>query len=133
MINIPLPFLAIWGIMLLGVLTKMLYDIKIITDITPDSIKWKTVFARFFNKEWPSYGMAVIVTGILAYSFEYMKGFAKVDNAEITKWAKWIPLAVPIIYAIGIGWQLLFYKFLGRIKNKGLIDTSMLHETPKDI
>lgn len=132
MINIPLPFWAMWGIMLLGVLTKMLYDIKVITDKTPDSIIWKTILQKFFNKEWPSYGMAIIITGIISFSFEYIKQFDTSQNADINKWAKWVPLAVLILYAIGITSQLILYKFLGRIKSKGMIDESILKEKPND-
>lgn len=119
MINIPLPFYAMWIIMLLGVITHMLFKIKKITDSTPDDVPWKQVKDKFFRKEWPSYGISLIFTGIIAYSFVFMKQFNNPDNEEISRWAKWIPLSVLALYFIGVLNQWVFYKILGRIQNKG--------------
>lgn len=126
MINIPLPFLAIWGIMLAGVLTHALAKVKSITDKTPDNITWRLILYRFINKEWPSYGMSIIITLIAAYSLIFMKRFQKVDNAEISYWVKWMPLAVPGIYLFGVLNQWVFYMILGRIQRKGGVDVDII-------
>jgi len=128
MINIPLPFVAMWAIMLAGVLTHMLFKIKKITDSTPDDVPWKMVKYKFFKKEWPSYFISIIFTCIIAYSFVFMKQFNNPDNAEISKWAKWVPLSVLILYFIGVLNQWVFYKILGRISSKGNIDIDILKE-----
>ena len=126
MINIPLPFLAMWGIMLLGVLTHVLAKIKSITDKTPDDIPLKMVVEKFARKEWTSYGMSLIFTGVVAYSFVFMKRFENPSNAEITYWAKWIPLSVLVLYFFGVVNQWGFYWILGRIQSKGKIDIDIL-------
>ncbi len=128
MINIPLPFLAMWGIMLAGVLTNILAKINAINHNSPDEVLWKTVLKKFFKKEWASYGMSFIFTGIVAYSFVFMKRFENPDNAEISKWAKWIPLAVLVFYFFGMLNQWVFYKVLGRIQSKGKVDVDILKE-----
>ena len=126
MINIPLPFLAMWGIMLLGVITHVLAKIKSITDKTPDDIPLKLVIEKFMRKEWASYGMSLIFTGVVAYSFVFMKRFENPSNAEISYWAKWIPLSVIILYFFGVVNQWGFYWILGRIQSKGKIDIDIL-------
>lgn len=128
MINIPLPFAAIWAIMLAGVATHVLAKIKMIVDGTPDNIKWKDVVSKFFSKEWPSYGMSLIFTCILSYSFIFMKRFEKVDSEEISYWARWIPLSVIILYFVGVVNQWLFYMILGRIRSKGKVDMDLLKD-----
>jgi hypothetical protein len=128
MINIPLPFIAMWAIMLAGVLTHMLFKIKKITDSTPDDLPWKLVKQKFLRKEWPSYFISVIFTCIIAYSFVFMKQFDNPNNAEISRWAKWLPLSVIILYFIGVLNQYLFYLILGRIQSKGKIDIDILKE-----
>jgi hypothetical protein len=131
MINIPLPFYAMWIIMLCGVLTNILARVNAINHRSPDNILWYNILKKFFQKEWASYGMSVIFTGIVAYSFVFMKQFEKVDNAEITRWAKWIPLAVIVLYFFGVLNQWIFYKILGRIQSKGQVDVEILKEQPK--
>lgn len=126
MINIPLPFLAMWGIMLLGVVTHVLAKIKSITDKTPDDIPLKLVIEKFMRKEWASYGMSLIFTAVVAYSFVFMKRFENPSNAEISYWAKWIPLSVIILYFFGVVNQWGFYWILGRIQSKGKIDIDIL-------
>lgn len=130
-IIIPLPFIALWGIMLAGVLTNMFAKMKSIVDKTPEDVDWKVVFKRFLNREWPSYCMSIIFTCIIAYSFVFMKSFQKIDNEEISYWAKWIPLSVLILYIIGVINNWIFYYILGRIQSKGKIDMDILTK-PKD-
>lgn len=131
MINIPLPFYAMWLIMLAGVLTNILARINGINQQSPDDILLETILKKFFKKEWASYGMSLVFTGIIAYSFVYMKQFNNPNNAEISKWAKWIPLAVVFFYFVGVLNQWIFYKILGRIQSKGQIDVKMIQEPPK--
>jgi hypothetical protein len=126
MIHIPLPFFALWVIMLLGVFTHILAKIKSITDKTPDDIPLLVVIKKFFRKEWASYGMSLIFTGVAAYSFVFMKRFENPSNAEISYWAKWIPLSVLILYFFGVLNQWAFYWILGRIQSKGKIDIDIL-------
>jgi hypothetical protein len=128
MINIPLPFIAMWGIMLAGVFTHVLAKIKIITDKTPENVSWKQVLVKFRNREWPSYGMSLIFTGILAFSFVFMKRFSNPNNEEISYWQRWIPLSVIFLYFIGVLNQWLFYLILGRIQSKGKIDMDILKD-----
>lgn len=131
MINIPLPFLAIWGIMLAGILTHILAKIKKINDDSPDYIPWKQVVTKFLNKEWASYGMSIIFTGVMAYSFIFMKRFDNPTNAEISYWARWIPLSVLFLYFFGVLNQWAFYFILGRIQSKGKVDIDLLkNKTP---
>lgn len=132
MINIPLPFYAMWGIMLAGILTHILAKVNEVNQKSPEEILWYTILRKFFRKEWASYGMSVIFTGILAYSFVYMKQFDNASNAEISKWAKWIPLAVLILYFIGVLSQWIFYKILGRIQGRGQIDVDILKDKKPD-
>lgn len=129
MINIPLPFYAMWLIMLLGVITNILSKINKINHETAEDIKWVTVVKKFLNKEWASYGMSIIFTGIVAYSFVYMKQFEKIDNTEITKWAKWIPAAVIILYIIGFAVDRIFYFLMGKIDKKGVINKDLLTDS----
>jgi hypothetical protein len=131
MINIPLSFFAMWMIMIAGILTNIMARINAINQKTPESVRWITVLQNFFRKEWASYGMSLIFTGIMAYSFQYMKQFSNDSNAEISKWAKWIPLAVLILYFIGVLNQWIFYKILGRIQTKGVVDNELI-DKPKD-
>lgn len=131
MINIPLPFYAMWLIMLAGVLTNVLARVNGINQQSPENILWNTILSKFFKKEWASYGMSVIFTGITAYSFVFMKQFNNPNNAEISKWAKWIPLAVIFFYFFGVLNQWIFYKILGRIQSKGQIDVKMIQDNPK--
>jgi hypothetical protein len=112
--------------MLSGVLTHILAKIKSITDKTAEDIPLKLVIQKFFRKEWASYGMSLIFTAIIAYSFVFMKRFDNVTNAEISSWAKWIPLSVIILYFIGVINQWGFYWILGRIQSKGKIDIDIL-------
>lgn len=133
MINIPLPFAAMWFIMLLGVISHILFQINKINHSTSDEIPWRVVVKKFFNKEWASYGISIIFTGVMAFSLVYMKRFEHVDNKEISYWAKWIPLAVIILYAFGVLNQWAFYKLLGRIQNnKGKVDIGLLTEEKKE-
>lgn len=131
MINIPLPFFAMWGILLAGVITHILYKLKVITDNTPDDVVWSKVWVKFRNKEWPSYGMSLIATGIISFSFEFIKRFDTSSTVEISKYAKYVPLAVPILYCGGILINFFLYKMLGRIQSKGKIDVSLLKEDDK--
>src|SRR5690349_648620 len=128
MINIPLPFYAMWAIMLAGVATHILAKVNEVNQKSPEEILWYTILRKFFRKEWASYGMSIIFTGIVAYSFVFMKQFDNASNAEISKWAKWIPLAVLFFYFFGILNQWVFYKILGRIQSKGQIDVDILKE-----
>ena len=127
MINIPLPFWVMWAIMLLGVITNILKKINKINHETSSDIRWSKVLKQFFNKEWASYGMSVIFTAVLSYSFVYMKQFEKIDNAEVTKWAKWIPLAVIILYVVGLAFDHIIYWLLGKIDRQGSINTDLLN------
>jgi len=126
MINIPLSFGAMWAIMFAGILTTILADINKINHDSPDDINLSQVVSKFFKKEWAAYGMSVIFTGIVAFSFQYMKQFDNASNAEISKWAKWIPLAVIVLYFFGVVNQWAFYKVLGRLKTNGKIDVDLL-------
>lgn len=128
MINIPLPFWAMWLILLAGVATHVLYKLKKITDKTPDDILWNQVWLKFRNKEWPSYGMSFIATGIISFTFQFIKQFDTSSTAEISRYAKFVPLAVPILYAIGIIINIFLYRLLGRIESKGKIDMTILKE-----
>jgi len=128
MINIPLPFFVMWLIMLLGVLTHILAKINSINHKSPDDILWTTILQKFFKKEWASYGMSLIITGVTAYTFVYMRQFTHVTASEISKYAKWIILAVPILYLFGVLNQWVFYWILGRIQSKGKVDVDILTE-----
>lgn len=130
MINIPLSFGAMWAIMFAGILTTILADINKINHDSPDSIPLSQVVSKFFKKEWAAYGMSVIFTGIVAFSFQYMKQFDNSNNEEISKWGKWIPLAVIILYFFGVVNQWAFYKVLGRIKTNGKVDVDLLKNKP---
>lgn len=131
MINIPLSFLAMWGIMLAGVLTHILAKVNYINHQSPSEILWSDILKKFFRKEWASYGMSLILTAVIAYSFVFMKQFNNPNNAELSKWAKWIPLAVLFFYFLGVLNQWAFYKVLGRIQGKGQLDIDILKEQPK--
>lgn len=126
MINIPLPFYSMWLIMIAGVMTTFLAKINEVNQKSPEEILWWDIMKKFFRKEWASYCMSFIFTAIIAYSLQYMKQFDNASNAEISKWAKWIPLAVIILYFIGVLNQWIFYKILGRIQSKGSIDIQTL-------
>lgn len=132
MINIPLSFSAMWLIMLAGVLTHILAKVNSINHKTDDNIKWDDVLKKFFQKEWASYGMSLIFTCVIAYSFYYMKQFEIPDNEEISRWAKWLPLAVIALYFIGVINQWVFYWILGRIQSKGQVDIDILKNKPSD-
>ena len=130
MINIPLSFFAMWAIMIAGMLTNMLARVNSINQKTPDNVRFGSVMQSFFRKEWASYGTSLIFTGIIAFSFQYMKQFNNDTNAEISKWAKWLPLAVLILYFVGVLNQWIFYKILGRIQTKaGGVDTDLIDKT----
>lgn len=130
MINIPLPFWGMWAIMLAGVLTHILAKINQINHNSPSEVMWTDILKKFFGKEWASYGTSLIFTGIIAFSFQYMKQFNNESNAEISKWAKWLPLAVIILYFIGVVNQWVFYWILGRIQSKGKVDIDILKNQP---
>lgn len=130
MINIPLPFLGMWAIMFAGIVTHILAKVNDINHKSPANILWYDILKMFFQKEWASYGMSLIFTGIIAFSFQFMKQFQKVDNAEITTWAKWLPLSVIVLYFIGVLNQWLFYVILGRIQSKGKVDVDILNNKP---
>lgn len=132
MINIPLSFGAMWLIMLAGVLTHILAKVNSINHKSPSDILWTDILKKFFQKEWASYGMSLIFTCVIAYSFYYMKQFDNPDNAEISRWAKWIPLAVIALYFIGVINQWIFYFVLGRIQSKGKVDIDILQTQAKD-
>ncbi len=132
MINIPLSFGAMWVLMLAGVLTHILAKVNSINHKSPDNILWTNILKKFFQKEWASYGMSLIFTCIIAYSFTYMKQFENPNNEEISRWAKWIPLAVIIFYFIGVINQWLFYWILGRIQSKGKVDIDILKNNTTD-
>ncbi len=117
--------------MLAGVLTNMFAKMKNIVDKTPEEIKWGVVFSRFLNREWPSYCMSFIFTCVIAYSFVFMKQFSKIENEEISAYAKWIPLSVIILYFLGVVSNWLFYYILGRIQKKGTIDMDILTKDKK--
>lgn len=117
--------------MLAGVLTNMFAKMKNIVDKTPEEIKWGVVFSRFLNREWPSYCMSFIFTCVIAYSFVFMKRFDKIENEEISAYAKWIPLSVIILYFLGVVSNWLFYYILGRIQKKGTIDMEILTKDKK--
>jgi membrane-bound metal-dependent hydrolase YbcI (DUF457 family) len=127
MINIPLSFSAMWLIMLLGVLTHILAKINKINHETPGRISLKNVVYSFFEKEWASYGMSIIITAIVSYSFYYMKRFDHSSNAEITYWARWVPAAVIVLYLFGVLNQWVFYWILGRIEKKGGVNIDLLN------
>lgn len=130
MINIPLSFFAMWAIMIAGILTNILARVNAINQKTPDNVRWMSVLQSFFRKEWASYGMSLIFTGIVAFSFQYMKQFNNESNVEISKWAKWIPLAVIFLYFVGVLNQWIFYKILGRIQTKsGAVDTELIDKS----
>ena len=129
MINIPLSFLAMWVIMLAGVMTHILAKVNSINHKSPHDIMWSDILKKFFQKEWASYGMSLIFISIIAYSFQYMKQFENPNNAEISYWAKWIPLAVIALYFIGVINQWIFYFILGRIQSKGKVDIDILKNT----
>lgn len=131
MINIPLPFVGMWVIMLAGVITHILAKINQINHNSPPEIMWNDILKKFFRKEWASYGMSLIFTAIIAFSFQYMKQFNHPDNAEISKWAKWLPLAVLVLYFIGVLNQWVFYWILGRIQSKGKVDVDILQGNTK--
>lgn len=126
MINIPLSFGAMWVIMLAGVLTHILAKVNSINQKSPSNILWTHILKKFFQKEWASYGMSLIITAVVAYSFVYMKQFEHPDNEEISYWAKWIPVAVPVLYLFGVLNQWAFYWILGRIQSKGKVDIDIL-------
>ncbi len=128
MIQIPLSFSAMWLIMFLGIVTNMLVKINYINQKSSEEILWTTILKKFIRKEWASYLVSIVFTGVVAYSFVYMKQFERIDNAEISRWAKWIPLAVIILYGFGILNQWVFYRYLGRIQSKGQIDEEILKE-----
>lgn len=132
MINIPLSFMAMWVIMLAGVLTHILAKVNSINHKTDNDVKWNAVLKKFFQKEWASYGMSIIFISIIAYSFHYMKQFENPDNAEISYWSKWIPLAVIALYFIGVINQWIFYFVLGRIQSKGKVDIDILKNNTTD-
>lgn len=129
MINIPLSFFAMMLIMLAGVLTHILAKVNSINHKSPNHILWTDILKKFFQKEWASYGMSVIFITIIAYSFQYMKQFESPNNAEISYWSKWIPLAVIALYFIGVINQWIFYFILGRIQSKGKVDIDILKNT----
>ena len=126
MINIPLSFGAMWVIMFAGIMTHVLAKVNSINHKSPPDILWTDILKKFIQKEWASYGMSVIFTCIIAYSFTYMKQFENTTNAEISAWAKWIPLAVLILYFVGVINQWIFYFILGRIQSKGKVDIDIL-------
>lgn len=128
MINIPLSFGAMWFIMFCGILTNALAKINNINKVTPEEISFWQVIRKFARKEWPSYGMSLIATGIVSFSFVFMKQFQKIDNEEISRWAKWIPLAVLILYLFGIVVMYVLYKILGRIQDKTGVDITLLKD-----
>lgn len=130
MINIPLSFAAMWSIMLAGVLTHILAKINHINHNSPADILWTDILRKFFAKEWASYIMSLVFTGIVAFSFQYMKQFENPDNAEISRWAKWLPLAVLFLYLFGVLNQWVFYWILGRIQSKGKVDIDILKNNP---
>ncbi len=132
MINIPLSFFAMWIIMLAGVFTHILAKVNSINHKTDSELQWNLILKKFFQKEWASYGMSVIFISIIAYSFQYMKQFENPDNAEISYWAKWIPLAVIALYFIGVINQWIFYFILGRIQSKGKVDIDILKNNTDD-
>jgi hypothetical protein len=119
-----------WAIMIAGILTNILARVNDINQKTPDNVRWGSVLQSFFQKEWASYGMSLIFTGIISFSFQYMKQFSNADNTDISKWAKWIPLAVIFFYFFGVLNQWIFYKILGRIQTKaGGVDTDLIDKT----
>ncbi len=132
MINIPLSFLAMWIIMLAGVMTHILAKVNSINHKSPSHILWTDILKKFFQKEWASYGMSIIFISIIAYSFQYMKQFENPDNAEISYWSKWIPLAVIALYFVGVINQWIFYFILGRIQSKGKVDIDILKNNTDD-
>jgi hypothetical protein len=130
MINIPLSFSGMWLIMLLGVLTHILVKINKINHDTPSDISQDVVIMKFFKKEWASYGMSIIFTGIIAYSFYFIKRFDNSTNEEISRLAKFVPLAVLFFYGIGVLNQWIFYFLLGRISKKSGVDIDLLENPP---
>lgn len=132
MINIPLPFYAMWFIMFCGVVTNVLAKVNAINHKSPANIMWYDILKKFISKEWAAYGVSIIFTGIIAFSFEFMKKFDKVDAQEISRWAKYLPLSVLVLYFIGVLSQWIFYIVLGRIQSKGQVDIDILKDKPAD-
>lgn len=128
MINIPLPFYAMWLILFAGVLTQIFWKVKKINDNTPDNVEWYTVWSKFWHREWPTYGMALIAVTIIAWQFHFIKKFSVIENPEISKYGKWIPLSVLGLYALGILINWILYRFFGRIESGGKIDVKTLVE-----
>lgn len=128
MINIPLTFWQMELIMFMGILTHILAKVNSINHKSPPNILWTVILQKFFQKEWASYGMSLIITGIVAYSFIYMKQFEHPTIAEVKEASKWVILAVPILYLFGVLNQWAFYWLLGRIQSKGKVDIDILKE-----
>lgn len=128
MINIPLNFWQMELIMLCGILTHILAKVNGINHKSPADILWTDILRKFFAKEWASYGMSLIITCIVAYSFVYVKRFEHPTIAEVREASKWVILAVPILYIFGVLNQWAFYWLLGRIQSKGKVDIDILKE-----
>lgn len=126
MINIPLNFWQMEIIMILGILTNILARVNRINQQTDAEIPLNKILGKFFRKEIFSYGMSLIITGITAYAFVYMKQFEKPTLAEVREASKYVIYAVFGLYAFGIVNQYLFYMWLGRIQSKTGIDIDII-------
>ena len=129
--DIQLPFYATWFLMILGIVTNMLAKVNKINHESPPDIKWKDILRTFFKKEWASYAMSFIFTGVIAFSFEFMKRFDHSSQQELNKYAKYIPFAVLFFYLLGFANQWAFYRLMGRIYSKAGVDTKILEEDRK--
>lgn len=131
MIYIPLTFWQMWFILVLGVLSNILAKVQYINQNSSDEILWTSILKKFFRKEWASYSMSVIFTGIIAYSLVYIKQFEAPD-AKISRFAWLVPIAVIVLYLFGMLNQWLLYRFLGRIQSGKNIDENILKPSDKD-
>lgn len=114
--------------MFFGILTHILAKVNGINHKSPPDILWTDILRKFFQKEWASYGMSLIITCIVAYTFVYIKQFEHPTIAEVRAASKWVILAVPVLYLFGVLNQWAFYWLLGRIQSKGKVDIDILQE-----
>lgn len=125
MINVLLSYWAMWFLLLLGVLINILAKVNYMNHNSPSDIMWTSILKAFFKKEWASYGMSLICTGVFAYQLMFLRHFENLD-AKIARYSWIVPLTPIILMLIGILNQWLLYKAIGRITNKGKVDVDIL-------
>lgn len=111
--------LPLFGFGFLGILIMAFVKMKDINDMVED-YTFSIVFNKFIQREWPSYGLALVV--IIATSLthdEWLTWFT--DGGALSKFAE-----VPIGVKIGmIGWgclgQYFIFKKWGKMKNTDAI------------